>query len=139
MAADTWVLTGRANAPGTIEKVDAWVIWLIVAVLFGVGEIATLGFFLAPFAAGALVAAIVAGAGAGAIAAWAVFLVVSLVALAALRPVALRHMRQAPSLRTGTAALVGRTGTVVERVAATRAASASKARSGPLARTTRTR
>ena len=80
MAADTWGLTGRANAPGTIGKVDAWVIWLIVAVLFGVGEIATLGFFLAPFAAGALVAAIVAGAGAGAIAAWAVFLVVSLVA-----------------------------------------------------------
>jgi membrane protein implicated in regulation of membrane protease activity len=95
---------------------DAWVIWLIVAVLFGVGEIATLGFFLAPFAAGALVAAIVAGAGAGAIAAWAVFLVVSLVALTALRPVAKRHMRQAPSLRTGTAALVGRTGTVVERI-----------------------
>ena len=70
---------------------DAWVIWLIVAVLFGVGEIATLGFFLAPFAAGALVAAIVAGAGAGAIAAWAVFLVVSLVALATLRPVAARR------------------------------------------------
>jgi membrane protein implicated in regulation of membrane protease activity len=95
---------------------DSWVIWLIVAVLFGVGEIATLGFFLAPFAGGALVAAIVAGAGAPAIAAWAVFLVVSLVLLAALRPVALRHLRQAPQLRTGTAALVGRTGTVVERI-----------------------
>ena len=33
---------------------DEWVIWLIVAVAFGVGEIATLGFFLAPFAGGAL-------------------------------------------------------------------------------------
>jgi len=96
---------------------DAWVIWLIVAVVFGAGEIATLGFFLAPFAGGALVAALVAGAGAGAIASWAAFLVVSLVLLAALRPVAVRHMRQAPRLRTGTAALVGRTGTVVERVA----------------------
>ena len=32
-------------------------IWLIVAVVFGVGEIATLSFFLAPFAGGALVAA----------------------------------------------------------------------------------
>jgi membrane protein implicated in regulation of membrane protease activity len=95
---------------------DAWVIWLIVAVVFGVGEIATLGFFLAPFAGGALVAAIVSGAGAGAIASWAAFLVVSLVLLAALRPVAMRHMRQAPQLRTGTAALVGRNGTVVERV-----------------------
>src|ERR687894_3323340 len=95
---------------------DAWVIWLIVAVVFGVGEIATLGFFLAPFAGGALVAAIVAGAGAPAIAAWAVFIAVSLVLLGALRPVAIRHMRQAPRLRTGTAALVGRTGMVVERI-----------------------
>jgi membrane protein implicated in regulation of membrane protease activity len=95
---------------------EAWVIWLIVAVVFGVGEILTLGFFLAPFAGGALVAAVVSGAGAGAFASWATFLVVSLVLLAALRPVALRHMRQAPRLRTGTAALVGRTGTVVERV-----------------------
>ena len=95
---------------------DAWVIWLIVAVVFGVGEIATLGFFLAPFAGGALVAAIVAGAGGGDIASWATFLIVSLTLLAALRPVALRHMKQAPRLRTGTAALVGRTGMVVERI-----------------------
>jgi membrane protein implicated in regulation of membrane protease activity len=92
------------------------VIWLIVAVVFGVGEIATLGFFLAPFAGGALVAALVSGAGAGAVLSWAVFLVVSLTLLAALRPVALRHMKQAPRLRTGTAALVGRTGMVVERI-----------------------
>ena len=95
---------------------DAWVIWLIVAVLFAVGEIATLGFFLAPFAAGALIAAIVSGAGGGDIVSWIAFLVVSLTLLAALRPVAIRHMRQAPQLRTGTAALVGRLGTVVERV-----------------------
>jgi membrane protein implicated in regulation of membrane protease activity len=96
---------------------DAWVIWLIVAVVFAVGEIATLSFFLAPFAAGALVAAVVSGAGGGDIVSWIAFLVVSVVMLAALRPVALRHRKQAPSLRTGTAALVGRTATVVERVA----------------------
>ena len=96
---------------------ETWLIWLIVAVAFGVGEIATLGFFLAPFAGGALVAALVSGAGAGDVASWVAFLVVSVVLLAALRPVALRHRRQAPQLRTGTAALVGRTATVVERVA----------------------
>ena len=95
---------------------ETWVIWLIVAVAFGVGEIATLGFFLAPFAGGALVAAIVSGAGAGDAVSLVAFLVVSLTLLAALRPIALRHMRQAPRLRTGTAALVGRTATVVERV-----------------------
>jgi membrane protein implicated in regulation of membrane protease activity len=95
---------------------DAWVLWLIVAVIFGVGEIATLGFFLAPFAGGALVAAIVAAAGAPAVAAWLVFLAVSVALLAGLRPIARRHRSQAPMLRTGTAALVGRSGTVVERI-----------------------
>jgi membrane protein implicated in regulation of membrane protease activity len=97
---------------------DPWVIWLIVAVVFAVGEIATLGFFLAPFAGGALVAAVVSGAGAGTAISWVAFLVVSIALLAALRPIALRHRKQAPSLRTGTAALVGRSATVVEPVGA---------------------
>jgi membrane protein implicated in regulation of membrane protease activity len=96
---------------------DPWVIWLIAAVVFGVGEIATLGFFLAPFAGGALVAALLTAAGAGALLGWAAFLVVSLVLLAGLRPIARAHRRQAPRLRTGTAALVGRSGMVVERIA----------------------
>src|SRR5919202_2150597 len=96
---------------------DAWLIWLIAAVVFGVGEIATLGFFLAPFAGGALVAALLAAVGAGAAVSWAVFLVVSVVLLAALRPIARSHRRMPPRLRTGTAALVGRTGMVVERIA----------------------
>ena len=95
---------------------DAWVLWLIAAVIFGIGEIATLGFFLAPFAGGALVAALVAAIGAGAVISWVVFLVVSVVLLAALRPIALRHVRQAPRRRTGPAALVGRTAVVTERI-----------------------
>ncbi len=93
-----------------------WVIWLIVAAVFAAGEIATIGFFLAPFAGGALVAALVAAIGAGAFAAWAAFLVASIALLLALRPVARRHLRQPGKLRTGTAALVGRPATVVERV-----------------------
>jgi membrane protein implicated in regulation of membrane protease activity len=96
---------------------DPWVVWLIAAVVFGVGEIATLGFFLAPFAGGALLAAIVSGAGAGALISWAVFLVVSVTLLAALRPLARSHRRQPPLLRTGTAALVGSSAMVVERIA----------------------
>jgi membrane protein implicated in regulation of membrane protease activity len=94
-----------------------WLIWLIVAAVFGVGEIVTLGFFLAPFAGGALIAALVAAAGAGAIISWATFIVVSLVLLLALRPIALRHRRMPGQLRTGTAALVGRTAMVTERIA----------------------
>jgi membrane protein implicated in regulation of membrane protease activity len=96
---------------------DPWVIWLIAAVVFGVGEIATLGFFLAPFAGGALVAAVVTGLGAGTFAGWAVFLVVSVVLLAALRPLARSHRRRPPTLRTGTASLVGKSAMVVERIA----------------------
>jgi membrane protein implicated in regulation of membrane protease activity len=96
---------------------DPWLLWLIAAVVFGVGEIATLGLFLAPFAGGALVAALVTALGAGTAAGWAVFLVVPVVLLAALRPLARSHRRQPPLLRTGTAALVGSSGMVVERIA----------------------
>jgi membrane protein implicated in regulation of membrane protease activity len=96
---------------------DAWVIWLIVAAIFGVGEIVTLGFFLAPFAGGALLAALVTALGAPGAVGWGVFIVVSVVLLLALRPIARSHRRQPPRLRTGTAALVGRNVMVVERIA----------------------
>jgi membrane protein implicated in regulation of membrane protease activity len=96
---------------------DPWVLWLIAAVILGVGEIATQGLFLAPFAAGALVAAFVAAAGTGTAVALIVFLVVSVAALAALRPIARSHRRMPAQIRTGTAALVGRHAMVVERIA----------------------
>jgi membrane protein implicated in regulation of membrane protease activity len=96
---------------------DPWVIWLIAAVIFAIGEIATTSFFLAPFAGGAAIAALLAVAGAGATIEWAVFLVVSIVLLAALRPIAREHQRTRAKIKTGTAALVGQTATVVERIA----------------------
>jgi membrane protein implicated in regulation of membrane protease activity len=97
---------------------DDWVLWLIAAVIFGIGEIATTGFFLAPFAGGAALAAIVSALGAGAAASWLVFLVVSIALLLALRPVARRMQRRMPAhLRTGTAALVGKQAMVLERIA----------------------
>ena len=96
---------------------DQWVLWLIVAVLLAVGEMLTLSFFLAPFAGGALAAALVAGIGLGGVVPWIVFLVVSTILLVALRPLARAHGRTPPTLRTGTAALTGRDATVVERIA----------------------
>ena len=95
---------------------EDWVLWLIAAVVFGVGEIATLGFFLAPFAGGALVAAVVAGLGGGTAFSLIAFLIVSFALLGALRPLARSHRRMPPSLRTGTAALVGRSAMVTERI-----------------------
>jgi len=95
---------------------QAWLFWLIAAAILGIGEIATTGFFLAPFAGGALIAALASAIGAGTVISLAMFLVVSIVALAALRPIARAHLRQPPRVRTGTAALVGRSATVVERI-----------------------
>ena len=95
---------------------DPWVLWLIAAVVFAVGEIATLGFFLAPFAGGALIAALVSAAGGGDLISLLVFLIVSGVLLGALRPLARSHRRMPAQLRTGTAALVGRTAMVLERI-----------------------
>ena len=94
---------------------DAWVLWLIAAIVFAVGEVLTMGFFLAPFAVGALVAAVVAAAGGGLVVSGLAFLAVSSVAFMGLRPIARRHMKLPAELRTGTAALVGKTGTVTER------------------------
>ena len=120
---------------------EDWLVWLIVAVIFGIGEIATLGFFLAPFAGGAAVAAVVSAAGMPFVGALAVFLVISIVLLGALRPIARSHRRRPPLLRTGTAALVGKPATVLERIATTRASDAcgSTARCGPRGRTWTTR
>ena len=95
---------------------DEWVIWLIIAVAFAVGEVLTMGFFLAPFAFGALVATVIAAAGGGFVVSGLAFLAVSSVAFMGMRPIARRHMKLPAELRTGTAALVGKTGTVVEPI-----------------------
>jgi membrane protein implicated in regulation of membrane protease activity len=95
---------------------DEWVWWMIAAGVLAVGEIATMGFFLGPVAIAAVLAAVVAVAGAGLAIQWVVFIIASLGSLLVLRPVARRHLRMPPSIRTGTAALVGAPATVIERV-----------------------
>ena len=90
--------------------------WILLAVIFAAGEIMTMGFFLAPFAAGALLGAAADAAGAGAAVSILVFLASSGLFFGFLRPVARRHLRTPAQLRTGTAALIGQTATVTERV-----------------------
>jgi membrane protein implicated in regulation of membrane protease activity len=96
---------------------DAWVIWILVAVAFGIGEMLTTTFVLAPFSVGTLAAALVAAIGGGAVGSWLTFIVVSLLTLWVVRPIARAHLRTPPQLRTGTAALVGRRAIVLERIA----------------------
>ena len=95
---------------------DEWVWWVIVAVVFAVGEILTLGFFLGPFAIAAAIAALVSAAGAPLVVSGLVFLVASAGAFLGLRPVVRRHAMLPAQLRTGTAARVGTPATVIERV-----------------------
>jgi membrane protein implicated in regulation of membrane protease activity len=95
---------------------DAWVFWILLAVVLAAGEVMSVSFFLAPFAVGALLGAIADFAGAGAVLAFLVFLVSSVLLLGIVRPIARRHLRTPAQLRTGTAALIGRTAIVTELI-----------------------
>ena len=95
---------------------DEWVLWMIAAGFLAAGEIFTMGFFLGPIAIAAVLSGLVALAGAGLAIQWVVFIVASLGSLLVLRPIARRHLRTPPRIRTGTAALVGGPATVLERV-----------------------
>src|SRR5437764_14850635 len=95
----------------------AWGVWIIVAALFAVGEVATTGlFFLGPVVPAALGAAVAAAVGLGVAWQLIVFIGGALLGLATLRPIARRHLRLPAVTRTGTAALVGARATVLERV-----------------------
>src|ERR1700761_4768705 len=94
-----------------------WIIWLVAACVLGIGEMHQGGFYLAPFAAGAALATIVSLLGVGVGLSAGVFVASSGMVFGALRPVARRHRRLPPSIRTGAAALVGRPALVLERIA----------------------
>jgi len=96
---------------------DAWVLWLIVAVVLAVAEVLNLSFFLFPFAIGAAAAAVVELAGLGTPVAVVVFAVLTVLSFGIVRPIARRHLRTPPQIRTGTAALIGRPAVVLERIA----------------------
>jgi membrane protein implicated in regulation of membrane protease activity len=96
---------------------DAWVLWLIAAVVFAVAEVLNLSFFLFPFAIGAAGAAVAELAGAGTAVAVVVFAVLTAVSFGIVRPIAKRHVRTPPAIRTGTAALIGKPAVVLERIA----------------------
>ena len=96
---------------------DAWVLWLIAAVVLAAAEVMNLSFFLFPFAIGAGAAALVSLVGGGTPIAVVVFAVFTALSFGIVRPIARRHIKTPPQIRTGTAALVGRTAIVLERIA----------------------
>jgi membrane protein implicated in regulation of membrane protease activity len=86
----------------------AWVVWLFVAAVLGIAEVVTLTLALGLLAIGALVAAVAASTGLPPLVQLIAFAATSAAGLLAVRPLAMRHLRQPPPLRSGTAALVGR-------------------------------
>jgi len=93
-----------------------WVLWVIAAAILAAGEAATAALVLGPLALAAAVAAIVGAAGGGFGAQVLAFVVASIASLGILRPIAKRHLKQPPHMRTGTAALIGCSATVLQQV-----------------------
>jgi membrane protein implicated in regulation of membrane protease activity len=95
---------------------ESWIVWLVLAAVLGVAEVMTTTLAFGLIAAGAVVAAVVGAAGVGLPFQLAAFAVASAAGLGLVRPIAMRHIKQPPLLRTGTSALVGRSAKVVEEI-----------------------
>jgi len=93
-----------------------WVAWLGLAVVLGIMEVTSLDLVFAMLAVGAL-----AGAASGlfidnVLVQVLIALVVAVGMLFVVRPIAMRHLRTPHAIRTGTDALVGQRGVVLEVV-----------------------
>jgi membrane protein implicated in regulation of membrane protease activity len=96
--------------------VQAWVIWLIVAMALGIAELLSLTLNLALLAAAAIVATLTAAIGLP----WgfqvAAFAISAVLLVVFVRPVAMKQLQKPPVMRSGTAALVGREALAVTEV-----------------------
>lgn len=95
---------------------DSWILWLILSGILAVVEMGTLTLVagMLSIAALAAMAADLLGAGTGGT--LAVFAAAGLGTIVVARPIAKRHLRQAPEMRTGVDALPGTDAVVIERV-----------------------
>jgi len=94
----------------------AWIVWLIVAAVLGVAELVTTTLVFGLIAVAALFAAVVGALELPVPLQLVAFAVAAGAGLGVVRPIAMRHIKQPPLLRSGTAALVGRNAVVVEEV-----------------------
>jgi membrane protein implicated in regulation of membrane protease activity len=97
--------------------VDAWVLWLIAAGLFAIGEVASLDLVLLMFAGGALGGVAVALLGGAVALQFAAFVAISFALLFLVRPIATKHLNQGPPMQElGVHAVVGKTARVTRAV-----------------------
>ncbi len=95
----------------------AWLLWLIAAGLFGVGEMVSLDLVLLMFAGGALGGMVVALVGLGVPFQLLAFVLVSAALLVVVRPVAKRHLvDRTPLQLDGVETIIGRTAKVTKAV-----------------------
>ncbi|GII94819.1 NfeD family protein [Sinosporangium siamense] len=99
---------------------EAWIIWLILAVALGVAEIFTLTTALGLLGGAALLTAGVAAVGLPLPLQLGVFVLAAASGMLVIRPIATRHLRQAalPSQRFGVQALIGQSAYVTQEVTA---------------------
>ena len=98
---------------------ESWIVWLVLAAVLGIAEVMTTTLAFGLLAAAAVAAAIVGGIGLALPFQLIAFVLAAGAGLGIARPLAVRHIRQPPLLRTGTSALVGRSAIVTEEVTAT--------------------
>lgn len=97
-----------------------WALWLTVFLAFAVVEMLTLDLFFIMLGGGALAGLIADFAGADLWLQIVAFCVVSLLMIALVRPVALKHLRKGPAdQRTNVDRLIGESALVMEAVTAT--------------------
>lgn len=94
----------------------AWQTWLLIALVLGATELATLDFTLLMLAIGAGAASLIAAFGLGLWFQLIVAVVVAVGMLAFVRPSILHRLHAGPSLQTGPQALIGQSGLVLEQV-----------------------
>jgi membrane protein implicated in regulation of membrane protease activity len=104
----------------SMDEPETWRwIWLATTLFFALGELASAGtFFLAPFAVGAAVAAVLAFADVGLTGEWLAFVGISAGAFAGLRPLARRLDTNEPTDGIGSKRLIGQAATVLEAIPA---------------------
>ena len=105
-----------------MEESAIWaIVWIVAAAAFGIGEMMLAGsFFLLPFAAGAVSAAIVSLLDLHFLVSWATFLIVSVAAFIGMRPFARRLVDSAPEIAgVGANRLMGADGVVMAPISAT--------------------
>src|SRR3954449_2514399 len=91
-------------------------VWLAMAILFGIAEMASLDLILAMLAIGALVGMLTALLGAGFAVSAIAAAVASVACLALVRPALVKRLHSGPELSLGHGKLVGQQGIVTERI-----------------------